>query len=133
MARILLIEPDTLLADVYGRTLLHVGYQVSHVTSGQAAIDDVDEHAPDLIILELQLPAHSGLEFLYEFRSYPEWQDIPVIVNTNLPPQSIVGDELLYEELGIRMWHYKPQATLQLLVRSVTEQLLLQQSAEGRQ
>lgn len=124
MVRILLLEPDAILADTYSKALMHMGYEVSHVASGQAAIDDADRLTPQLIILELQLPAHNGLEFLYEFRSYPEWQAIPAIANTSIPPQRLGSTwQVLCEELGVRTWHYKPHTDLQLLLRSVREQL----------
>jgi CheY-like chemotaxis protein len=124
MNRILVLEPDRLLAEMYQRALEHVGYEVSYVTSGQGAVDSADAATPDLVILELQLPAHNGFEFLYEFRSYTDWQQLPVIVNTNIPPSNIrPASESLYEELGIRAWHYKPETSLQLLIRSVNEEL----------
>jgi DNA-binding response OmpR family regulator len=124
MTRVLVLEPDRLLAETYRQALIYAGYEASYVTSGQAAVDSADSATPDIILLELQLPAHNGLEFLYEFRSYTEWQQIPVIVNTNIPSTSLGStDESIYNELGIKAWHYKPQTSLQLLVRSVNEQL----------
>lgn len=125
MAHILILEPDRLLAETYRRALEHDGYEAEYVTSGQAAVDSADQQLPDLIILELQLPAHNGLEFLYEFRSYTDWQQIPVIVNTSISPSSIdLVEENLYGDLGIKAWHYKPETSLQLLLRSVNDELL---------
>jgi len=124
MARVLILEPDKLLAEIYRRALKHAGYDALSVTSGQGAVDSADKVTPDLIILELQLPAHNGLEFLYEFRSYTDWQPVPVIVNTNIPQSNIGSTEKgLYNELGIRAWHYKPETSLSQLIRSVTEEL----------
>jgi DNA-binding response OmpR family regulator len=124
MARILVLEPDRLLAETYRRALEHAGHDARYVTSGQAAVDSADQQVPDLIVLELQLPAHNGLEFLYEFRSYTDWQQIPVIVNTNIPLSSVGSvEENLYGKLGIKAWHYKPETSLQLLIRSVNEEL----------
>lgn len=124
MPRILILEPNRLLAEMYCRALEHVGYDTISVASGQAAVDSADETTPDLIVLELQLPAHNGFEFLYEFRSYTDWQRVPVIINTNIP-LSTIGSvaESLFSELGIRAWHYKPETNLQLLIRSVSEEL----------
>jgi DNA-binding response OmpR family regulator len=124
MSRVLLLEPDRLLAESYQRALIYAGHEASYVTSGQDAVDSADKSTPDLVVLELQLPAHNGLEFLYEFRSYIEWQQVPVIVNTVIPPTSLGStDENLYQELGIKAWHYKPQTSLQMLIRSVNEEL----------
>jgi len=124
MARVLILEPDKLLAETYRRALEFAGCEAVCVTSGQAAVDSADEMIPDLIILELQLAAHNGLEFLYEFRSYTDWQRVPVIVNTNIVPSSLnMVEESLYKKLGIQAWHYKPETSLQLLIHSVTKEL----------
>lgn len=124
MTHVLILEPDKLLAQTYQQAFEQAGYDSSYVSSGQAAVDAADETTPDIIVLELQLPAHNGLEFLYEFRSYTDWQNVPVIVNTNIPLSNIGStEEGLYNELGIRAWHYKPETSLQLLIRSAGEEL----------
>lgn len=120
MTHVLILEPDRLLAKTYQRALAHDGYDVSYATSGQEAVDIADQKIPDLIILELLLPAHNGLEFLYEFRSYGEWQAIPIIVNTVIPSKDLgLVAETINKELGIKEWHYKPQTDIQSLLRSV--------------
>jgi response regulator RpfG family c-di-GMP phosphodiesterase len=79
-----------------------------------------DRFQPDLVVIELQLVEHSGIEFLYEFRSYPDWQDVPVIVQSQVPPREFNASiQLLKDELGIKEYLYKPQTTLKQLLRSV--------------
>jgi two-component system cell cycle response regulator DivK len=86
MNSVLLIEPDRVMAEIYKRTIEADGISaVTSVSGAQAAIMAADKHRPDLVILELQLIEHSGVEFLYEFRSYSEWQAIPVLVQTMVP------------------------------------------------
>lgn len=122
MTQILLIEPDRVLAGVYYQVLQRAGYKVTACSSAQAAIIAADKAKPDLVILELQLVDHSGIEFLYEFRSYPDWQTVPTIVQTNVPPVEFAGSrELLMSELGTTTYLYKPQTTLQKLLRGVSE------------
>lgn len=123
MPNILLIEPNTVLAATYSQALQHAGHKVTHVTGGQAAVDAADQHTPDVLVMELQLPAHNGVEFLHEFRSYGDWEGVPVIVNTALPPMSLTDIEpLLKRELGVTVVCYKPRTTLDDLVRLVREQ-----------
>jgi DNA-binding response OmpR family regulator len=122
MANILLIEPDRVLADTYRQALLRDGHEIMVRTSAQVAIFAADETLPDLVILELQLIEHSGIEFLYEFRSYPEWQAIPVIILSHVPPAEFdVSRELLTRELGVRSYHYKPHTSLRRLLAVVNE------------
>ncbi len=124
MARIILIEPDRLLAETYVQALMTAGHKVVACASAQAAILAADMSKPDIVILELQLIEHSGVEFLYEFRSYPEWQAIPVIIQTGVPSAEFSGNwQLLKQELGVGAYLYKPQTTLQQLLASVGEHL----------
>ncbi len=124
MAQILLIEPDRLLAATYQQALEAVGHQVTICAGAQAAIQAADLTRPDIIILELQLVRHSGVEFLYEFRSYLDWQTIPVVVQSYIPPAEFMGSQqLLRDELGMTAYLYKPQTSLQQLVAAVHRQL----------
>ena len=95
---------------------------VACATTAQTAVDAADKQRPDVVILELQLAAHSGVEFLHEFRSYPEWQSVPVIVQSGLPPAQLAeAQDSLRRDLGVRTILYKPRTTLQQLLRAVRE------------
>ena len=124
MANILIIEPDRLLAEIYYKSLINDGNNVTVAAGAQTAIMSADRQLPDIIILELQLVEHSGIEFLYELRSYPEWQDIPVILHTNVPPAEFNQTiSILRNEMGVAHYLYKPQTSLKQLLAVVREQL----------
>lgn len=126
MSKILLIEPDRVLAETYRQSLLADGHQVVCCASAQAGIISADQHQPDLIILELQLVEHSGIEFLYELRSYPDWQDIPIIVHTMVPTSEFIANrKLLRDQLGVETYLYKPETSLEKLQASIQEYLSL--------
>lgn len=125
MPNILLIDPNVALARTYMQALQHAGHQVVHVVGAQEAIDAADKQVPNLVVLELQIAIHDGIEFLHEFRSYPEWQAIPVIVLTGITPAAIASSKnTLAGELGVVACLYKPQTSLQQLLSSVNEQLV---------
>lgn len=124
MANILLIEPNTILARTYSRALEHVGYVVVRAADAQGAIFAADEHQPDVVVLELQLGAHDGIEFLHEFRSYAEWQDIPVVLHSSVLPTQLAGAQFALEELGVRTALYKPRTSLQKLISTVNHQIV---------
>lgn len=85
-------------------------------------MDAADKQTPDIVIAELHLPGHSGIEFLHEFRSYAEWMNIPVVLNTMLNASQIApAAEALRRDLGIGEVLYKPRASLHDLVRVVRE------------
>ena len=116
---ILLIEPDTLLARTYQAALEREGHNVIHALSAQAAVHAADQQVPDLVVLELQLPRHNGIEFLYEFRSYAEWLYIPVLIHTFVPSHELAHADILARELGVVRTLYKPETTLAQLCAAV--------------
>jgi two-component system sensor histidine kinase/response regulator len=120
MAHVLLLEPNTLLARTFADALQTAGHTVAVVRGAQRAVHTADEQRPDVVILELQLPEHNGIEFLHEFRSYPEWQHIPVVINTSLPP-AMMRQYLpaLAQDLGVQTVLYKATTTLADLLRIV--------------
>ncbi len=122
MARILLVEPDRVLAKVTSEALERAGHEVPVCTGAQAAVSAADTAAPDLVILEVQLVEHSGIEFLYEFRSYLDWLHIPVLIHTNVPAGEFSASaELLEHELGVSAYLYKPATSLQKLLSAVNQ------------
>lgn len=123
MATILLIEPDQHLARIYKAALADANYDVNHVLHAQDAIHNADQHRPDVVLLEVQLAGHNGIEFLYEFRSYSEWKDIPVVLLTMVPPSSIKLSSTVMQQLVIADCLYKPETNLKKLVQAVANAL----------
>jgi len=117
--RILLIEPDLVQAKTYAHVLKKDGHIVDLAVSAQGAVHTADAHKPDVVVLELQLPHHNGVEFLYEFRSYPEWLDIPVIIHSFVPLAELAHTATLTTELGVMRCLYKPETTLAALASAV--------------
>lgn len=122
MAELLLLEPNRMLAKSYVMALQNAGHRVRHCARGQTAIEAADKKTPDLVIVELQLAGHNGLEFLYEFRSYPEWQNIPVIIQSVVPPH-VIENAAALPQLNVSAYLYKPTTKLARLVETVGEVL----------
>lgn len=118
---ILLIEPDRVLARTYASFLRQQGHAVSLATDAQTAVHALDSQEPEVILLELQMARHNGLEFLYELRSYSDWQHIPVIAHTMLPPNSMQMSSQFLTALGVIAYLYKPVTSLVGLKRALAE------------
>ncbi len=84
MNKLLIIEPDIIAGKNLADFLNHQDFNCQVVTTAQKAIEAIDIFRPDMIILEVQLSVHSGIEFLYELRSYDDIKDCPVIIYTML-------------------------------------------------
>lgn len=117
--QIILIEPDRILAATYVRSLKRAGHVVRHAVAAEQAIQMADSKRPDVVILSLELARHNGVEFLYEFRSYTEWQDVPVVALASLPMSELLGDGILRQQLGVEAVLVRSQTHAEDLVRAV--------------
>lgn len=127
MARIVLLEPDVILAKSYQAALEKAGHMVERTANADRALKILDEQASDVLVLELLLGAHNGIELLYEMRSYADLRRLPVIVHSHSDP-SLVQDSPGYRALQVQHYLYKPDTKQADLVDAV-EQALLQQPA----
>lgn len=119
---VLVIEPDSLLGGTYVRAFELAGHSASHVTSAQEAVLAADLRKPDAVTLELQLPGSNGIAFLHEFRSYPDWQHIPVVLHTYVMPHAQRQlHAVIAEQFGVVSWLYKPQTSLEQLLQTVRQ------------
>jgi DNA-binding response OmpR family regulator len=112
MAVILLLETDRQLAKNMQAYFSRAGHQLSYYADPQAAVMGADTSRPDIVILDLFLASRSGIEFLYELRSYPEWQTIPVIITGRLPADELGAYQESFKELGVSK--YLPKQTTSL-------------------
>lgn len=112
MARVLLLETDKPLAVNLQKFLEDGGHEVDWQVDPQLAMDSADMRRPDIVILDLLLASRSGVEFLYEFRSYPDWQQLPVVVFSNLSVGEVGSSAIGFDELNIAAFHYKPTTSL---------------------
>lgn len=88
----------------------------------QDAIAYCDKNRPDIIICDLFLNTHSGMEFLYEFRSYSDWQNVRIILITHhLESKKIISKKIL-KELGVEQFIFMPEKALRDLVVAVGRQ-----------
>ncbi|MDM0121296.1 response regulator [Variovorax arabinosiphilus] len=69
--QILMIEDDARLAQMVSEYLTKSGFGVAHAADGQTGLEQLQQHAPDLVILDLMLPDIDGLEVCRRIRSLP--------------------------------------------------------------
>lgn len=123
MARILFIEPDRILGANAVRIMKLAGHLLDWQVDPQVAIDSADSSHPDIIVLDLLLAGRSGVEFLYEFRSYPEWSDVPAIIYSNVPADEFGAENTSFGHLNIVAYHYKPATPIAKLLKSIEKNL----------
>jgi CheY-like chemotaxis protein len=121
MARVLVVEPQVIIARNIKKSL--DGNEVSVVQEPHGAVLFANDWKPDVVILELSLSGHSGMEFLYEFRSYDDWRDIPIIIYSSILLEAEVINSRLWQQMNIAAFLYKPESSLQKMTDAVNEAL----------
>ena len=79
---VLLVDDEDDLRRVMRDLLEREGFSVQEARDGVQALDEVDRHAPDIIVLDLNLPGLDGYGVLSHIRSRPATREIPVVVLT---------------------------------------------------
>jgi PAS domain S-box-containing protein len=99
---VLIVEDDAVAGELLAHQLAHGGYRIARATTGKQAVDLARELRPDGITLDILLPDQDGLDVLAQLKSFPETQDIPVVV------VSITENRELGLTLGAVDWLVKP-------------------------
>lgn len=120
MSRVLIIEPDVILAKQYASALEKKKYDVIRAATAAKAIRLLDENSFDAVVMELQLGQHNGLELLYEIRSYEDLRTLPIVIHSSVDPE-IFTDTAGYKLLHISACLYKPETKQTKLCQTVTE------------
>jgi CheY-like chemotaxis protein len=83
MKKILIIEDDQIVANVYRNKLAVEGYVAEVAPDGETGLRVMRTFKPQILLVDLMLPGISGVDVIKEVRSEPEFSKIPVIVFSN--------------------------------------------------
>ena len=120
MTKILLVEDDQSLREIYGIRLTAEGYEITSAGDGEAALALAVKERPDLIISDVMMPKISGFDMLDILRSTPETANIKVIMMTAL---SADDQKARGESLGADRFLVKSQVGIEDVVNAVHEVL----------
>lgn len=125
--RILVIDDETSLCEVLKARLESFGYSVATASDGRQGWQEVLNHPPDLILLDIRMPEEDGYTFLRKLRSFRDAEDaarekkvreLPVVVITGTGE----GMKSLFEQERISAYVTKPIDSQ--LIRKLIEQSL---------
>jgi two-component system response regulator MprA len=88
---VLIVEDDVQLRRMYRMTLALAGYEVEDVPDGLEALRRIDQRPPDLVVLDLLLPALSGMAVRQEIAAHAHTRRIPIVLMTG--PEFDVPDD----------------------------------------
>ncbi len=118
MPKLLLVEDDINLRDIYSARFMAEQYTVITAADGEEALATAVRERPDLIILDVMMPKISGFDVLDILRSTPETKETKIIMMTALSQET---DKARGEALGVNKYLIKSQVTLEDVVSSVKE------------
>lgn len=118
--KILLVEDDAALANVYKTRLEMEGFDVHQVDNGEDALTSAISYSPDLIVLDVMMPKINGFDVLDLLRTRPETADVRVIMLTAL---SQAKDKERAEKLGADDYLVKSQVVISDVVARIKHHL----------
>ena len=121
--RILVVEDTPEIAYLIRFILERQGFQVDQRDDGRAALQALDQPAPDLVVSDIMLPYIDGIEFVQRIREREAWESVPVVM---LTARSSENDIVRAFDAGADDYVVKPfqpdelVARLQRLLRRIT-------------
>lgn len=127
MAKLLLVEDDNNLREIYEARLQAEGYQIVSAKDGEEALVVAKSEKPDLVISDVMMPKISGFEMLDIMRNTEELKNVKVIMLTALGQSD---DQQRADKLGADRYLVKSQVTLEDIVK-VAHELLADQGGSA--
>lgn len=116
MKSILLVEDDPFVVDIYTTKLKEAGFDIEVAENGEEALRKLKEKKPDLLILDIVLPNIDGWELLKKIRTELSFEDLKVVVLSNLSKKSEVEKGL---EFGVIKYFIKAHFTPSEVVEEI--------------
>jgi len=120
MTKVLLVEDDVALRDIYSARFTAENYEVVTASDGEMALTQAVKEKPELIILDVMMPKISGFDVLDILRATPETKDTKVIMMTAL---SQTADVDKGKSLGADEYLVKSEVTLTDVIEKAKEVL----------
>lgn len=118
--KILLVEDDLTLAQVYQSRLEMEGFEVHHVANGEDALTAAVEFEPDLIVLDAMMPKINGFDVLDILKNTPATTNIRIIMLTALSQEK---DQKRAIEMGADDYLVKSQVVIGDVVERIKHHL----------
>lgn len=118
--KILLVEDEDFIRDLYERQLTKEGFSVKTAIDGQGAIDALKTETFDLLLLDIMLPVMNGLQVLREFKAQNPSSTMITILLTNLGQEAVIKEGF---ELGAQAYLIKASYTPNQVVTEVKNAL----------
>ena len=120
MKKILLIEDEKILAEMYQDRFVQAGFKVYSTSEAEKGLKLVKKEKPDLVVLDILLPRGNGIFFLQQIRKDPTISSTSIIVFSNFDDPETKKQAL---ELGAKDYLIKTDYTPQEIIKKIKEYL----------
>lgn len=121
MTKILLVEDDPFLIDIYSQKLTKAGFKVEVAQNGKSALQSLRKRKPQLVILDIVLPGIEGWEVLRRIKKDRSLANLKIVVLSNLGQKEEVEKGL---RLGAAKYlikaHYTPSEVVKEIEKVIT-------------
>lgn len=114
--KILLVEDEKFISDLYSHQLTKAGYQVTAALDGTSGLASLEKDTFDLLLLDIMLPGINGLELLREWRKKHADNKMPVLLLTNLGQDAVIKEGFA---LGVQGYLIKASYTPDQVVTEI--------------
>lgn len=112
--KILIVDDEPNIVTALEFLLEHSGYEVSLARDGHAALQQIEQHLPDLVLLDVMLSVKSGYEVCQRIREHPGWGHIKIIMLSAKGREAEVSKGL---SLGADFYVTKPFSNSDLVAK----------------
>ncbi len=118
MKKILIVEDDPFLSEMYVAKLTEAGFETEVAGDGKKGFSIIEKEKPDLVLLDIVLPKMDGFEVLRKVKENEKLKNIPIVLLTNLGQKNEVEKGL---SLGANEYIIKAHFTPTAVVAKVKE------------
>jgi two-component system alkaline phosphatase synthesis response regulator PhoP len=116
--KILLVDDDKDLCDLYETTLKAEGFDVKIAQNGEEALSEIMKAKPDLIVLDIMMPKIHGMDTLDILKATPETKDIKVLILSALSDQKMIDKA---KEFGVVDYVVKSEVDMSTVINRIKE------------
>ncbi len=118
--KILLVEDEDFIRELYVRQLTKAGFQVKYAVDGTSGLETLKTEKFDLLLLDIMLPGMNGLQLLREYKTQNPNSTMITILLTNLGQEAVIKEGF---ELGAQAYLIKASYTPDQVVNEVKNAL----------
>jgi DNA-binding response OmpR family regulator len=127
--KVLIVEDDQALLNLYDKKFINSGYTVIRAEDGQEGLDKAQSESPDVILLDIMLPVMNGFEVLKNLKKKNILDKIPVVILSNYGETKNITEGLV---CGAIEYLIKVEHTPEEVVNVVEDALREKQSLVGK-